>query len=93
MHDNRHACSPVMITTALYGTCMAHIFIRVCALIYNSVSPSTFARHLGHQYLSQMGEESHVSSHLSIDAVATKQRRAARPRPPGPRGVQTEQAR
>ena len=39
MHDNRHACSPVIITTTLYGMCMAHIFIRVCALIYNGVSP------------------------------------------------------
>ena len=53
MHDNRHMRSPVIITTALYGTHMAHIFIRVCALIYNGVSPSTFARHLGHQYLPQ----------------------------------------
>ena len=35
---------------------MAHIFIPVCVLIYNGVSPSTFARHFGHQYLVQMAE-------------------------------------
>ena len=40
MHDNRHVRSPAIITTALYGTRMAHIFIRVCTLIYNGVSPS-----------------------------------------------------
>ena len=57
MHDNRHAHSPVIITAALYETHMAHIFIRVCALIYNGVSLSTFARLLGHQYLPQMGED------------------------------------
>jgi len=51
MHDNRHTRSPVIITIALYGTPIAHIFIRVCALIYNGVSPSTFAHHLSHQYL------------------------------------------
>ena len=51
MHDNRHARSPVIITIALYGTCMAHIFIWVCALLYNGVSPSTFVHHLGHQHL------------------------------------------
>ena len=32
---------------------MAHIFIWVCALIYNGVLPSIFARHLGYQYLPQ----------------------------------------
>ena len=48
MQDNKHMRSPVIITTTLYGMCMAHIFIQVCTLIYNSVSPSTFARHLGH---------------------------------------------
>ena len=56
MHDNRHVRSPVIITTTLYGTCMTHVFIRVCALIYNGVSPSTFAHHLGHQYLLQTAE-------------------------------------
>jgi len=56
MHDNKHACSPVIITTALYGTRMVHILIWVCALIYNSVSPSNLARHLGHQYLPQTAE-------------------------------------
>ena len=35
---------------------MAHIFIRVCALIYNGVSPLTFARYLGHQYLLKTAE-------------------------------------
>ena len=45
----------MIITIALYGTRMAHIFIRVCTLIYNGVLPSTFARHLGHQYLPQPG--------------------------------------
>ena len=49
MHEHRHACSPVLITTALYGTRMAHILICVCALIYNHDSPSTFAHHLSHQ--------------------------------------------
>ena len=57
MHDNRHACSPVIITIALNGTRMAHRFIQVCTLIYNGASPSTFARHLGHQYLPQTGED------------------------------------
>ena len=47
------ARSPVIITIALYGTHMAHIFIWVCALIYNGVLPSIFARHLGYQYLPQ----------------------------------------
>ena len=89
MHNNIHARSPVIITTALYGTRMAHIFIRVCALIYNGVSPSTFTRHLGHQYLPQTAE---VIPHLRLNAVATKQRHAARLRPLGPRGVRTEQA-
>ena len=56
MHNNRHVHSPVIITTTLYSTRMAHIFIRVCALIYNGISPSTFACHLGHQYLPQTTE-------------------------------------
>ena len=56
MHDNRHTRSPMIITTALYGTRMAHIFIRVCTLIYNGVSPSAFTRHLGQQYLPQTAE-------------------------------------
>ena len=33
MHDNRHVLSPVIITIALNGTCMTHIFIRVCAYL------------------------------------------------------------
>ena len=56
MHDNRHARSPVIITTALHGTRIAHIFFRFCALTCNGVSPWTFARHLGHQYLLQTAE-------------------------------------
>ena len=56
MHNNRHVHSPVIITPTLYSTRMAHIFIRVCALIYNGISPSTFACHLGHQYLPQTAE-------------------------------------
>jgi len=63
MHDNRHARSPVITTTSLYGMCMAHIFIRVCTLIYNGGSPSTFARHLSHQYLPQMAPPPRCSRH------------------------------
>ena len=37
-------------------TRMVHIFIRVCALIYNGILPSTFTRHLGKQYLPQTAE-------------------------------------
>ena len=52
MQDNRHAHSPMIITIALYGTRMAHIFIRVCTLIFNGVSP----HHLGNQYFPQTAE-------------------------------------
>ena len=69
MHYNRHARSRVIITITLYGTHMGHIFIRVCALIYNGVLPSIFARHLGHQYLPQTAE---VIPYIHLDA--TKQR-------------------
>ena len=82
MHDNRHARSPVIITIALHGTLIVHIFTRVCALIYNGVSLSTPARHLGRQYLLATAE---VIPHLLLDVVATKQRRAAWPRLPRPR--------
>ena len=56
MHDNRHLCSPVIITPRLYGPRTAHLFIRDCMLIYNGVSSSIFTHHLGHQYLMQTGE-------------------------------------
>ena len=46
----------MIITTALYGARMVYIFIQVCTLIDNGVSPSTFARHFGHQYLPQTAE-------------------------------------
>ena len=88
--------NPVIIATALYGTRMAHIFIRVCALIYNGVLPSTFARHLGHQYLPQTAEviprlltpprtSASMQSPPSIGANA-------RPRLLGPCGMRMERA-
>ena len=43
---------------------MANTFIRVCSWIYNGISPSTFARHLGPQYLPQMAEV--IPHHLAL---------------------------
>jgi len=51
---------------------MVHIFIRVCALIYNCVLPSIFAHYFSNQYLLQTAE---VIPHLRLDVVATKRRR------------------
>ena len=82
MHNNRHACSPVINTITLYGMQMAHIFIRVCALTYNGVSPSTFAHHLDHQYLLAPPPR---CSHHQAGANAW-------PRSLGPRSMRTEQA-
>ena len=56
MHDNRHRQPRDNCLHTLHGTRRAHIFIRVCVLIYKGVSPLTFARHLGHQYLPQIAE-------------------------------------
>ena len=66
----------MIITIALYGTCMAHIFVWVCALVYKGVLLSIFARHRDHQYLPWMAG---IFSHLRLDAAATKQRNATRP--------------
>ena len=95
MHDNRHARSPMIITTALYRTRMANIFIRVCVLIYIDVSmashhrPSLTTSAINISRKRQ--RSSRVSSHLRLDAVATKQRRAAWLRPLGPHGTWMEQ--
>ena len=43
MHDGGPTRSPVIFTIALYGARMAHISVRVCALIYSGVLPSIFA--------------------------------------------------
>ena len=69
MHDGRLTRSPVVISLALYGTCMTHIFVGVCTLVHNGVLPSIFARHRGHQYLPWTAE---IFSHLRLDAATTK---------------------
>ena len=69
MHDGRLECSPVIFTIALYGTRMAHIFVRVCVLVHNGVLTSIFARHRGHQYLLRTAL---IFSHLRLDAATTK---------------------
>ena len=79
----------MIITITLYGTRMAYIFIRVCALVYNSGLPSIFARHCCHQYILQTAE---VNPHLRLNAAATNQWHAVRPRSLGPHGIQTGQA-
>ena len=65
MHDSRPTRSPVIITIALYAAHIAHLFIRVCALItmasYHRPSLTTSATNIFPQ--------------LSLNAAATKQRR------------------
>ena len=89
MHNNSPACSPVIITITLYGTRMAHIFVRVGTLAYNGALPSIFTRHRGHQYLPRTAK---IFSHLRLDAATTKKRHAVRPGSLGLHGVRTEQA-
>ena len=86
MHNSGPTRSAVIITIALYGACIAHLFIRVCAWVYNNILPSIFAHHRGHQCLPQMME---VFSHLRLNAATTKQRHAVRPGSLGPHGVWT----
>ena len=56
----------MIITIALYGTRMAHIFVQVCAWVYNGILPSLFARHRGHKYLPQTAE---IFSHFTSTSM------------------------
>ena len=65
MHDSGPVHSSVIITIVLYGARIAHLFIRVCALItmasYHRPSLTTSA--------------TNIFLHLCLDAGATKQKR------------------
>ena len=78
----------MIITIALYGTRMAHIFVWVWALVYNGALPLIFTRHRGQQYLPWTAE---IFSHLRLDAAATKQRHAGQAGWLGLHGIRTEQ--
>ena len=55
---------------------MAHISVRVCALVHDGILPSILARHRSHQCLPRTAD---ILPHLHLDAAATRQRHAVRP--------------
>ena len=65
MHDSRPTRSPMIITIALYGARIVHLFIRVCALIKRA----SYHRPL------LATSATNIFPHVCLDAAATKQRR------------------